>query len=415
MTTERIISKRIRSLRLIPKAGVERKIASSTFISSIGFGMYISGSAVYFVNQVGLAAGEVGVGMSIAGLAWLPLSIPIGTLADRWGARQTAILFGVGQTALLISTVYVHSFAQFLGVIVALGIFEQGGMVVRGAIFAEVIPEGRRVKLSAYTRSLFNLGFTIGALLSGIALSLDTRSAYLTLMLGNAVSATVVTVVYATLPYAKRRRAQRRDVYRQSRFRDYPYVAASVVCGILEICDTILTVGIPLWVVSSAGLPNGLAAWAIALNTVLVVLLQVRFSKGLETPSDTVGVLRRACLALVAACTLMSTTGWLGAFASIIVLVAAVVLLTAGELWNSAATWSLRYGLAPEGAQGQYGGAFELGSGIPHLVAGPLVVTMLIADLGATGWALVALVFLILYLFVRPAISWAVRTRQTMT
>src|SRR5262249_35203927 len=71
------------------------------------------------------------------------------------------------------------------------------------------------------------------------------------------------------------------------------------------------------------------------------------------------------------------------------------VVLTVGELWTSAAAWSLSFELADSRAPGQYQGAFALGMSVDS-VAGPLLATGLVLGLGIVGWFAAGAVFLFL-------------------
>jgi hypothetical protein len=73
--------------------------------------------------------------------------------------------------------------------------------------------------------------------------------------------------------------------------------------------------------------------------------------------------------------------------------------------------WSLSYGLAPEDRQGEYLGAFAMGTRIYDSL-GPILVTSLILGLGQLGWALLGLMFAGLALGLSAAAHWASRATQ---
>jgi MFS family permease len=91
-------------------------------------------------------------------------------------------------------------------------------------------------------------------------------------------------------------------------------------------------------------------------------------------------------------------------------LVAAVLLLTLGELWTSAAQWGLQYGLAPRHSQGEYGAVFSLGYTVQSVI-GPVALTALMQGVGISGWLIVAVLFAALAVATAPAVRWAVATR----
>ena len=83
-----------------------------------------------------------------------------------------------------------------------------------------------------------------------------------------------------------------------------------------------------------------------------------------------------------------------------------MALLTVGELLISAAGWSVRYGLARENAQGEYGAVFGLGSSAMDMV-GPALVVLLTDRYGLTGWGVLAVIYAGLFVVIKPVVGWA--------
>jgi MFS family permease len=395
----------------MPESGPGRLLTVASLVASVGFGLYAAGALIYFTRSVGLPLGTVGLGVSLAGVGGLLLSVPIGRLSDRWGARPTAIAFAAGQAVLLTAATRVGTVPAYLVVIFLLGIAEQGGNVARGALVAAIADPAGRVRLAAALRSAFNLGSTIGVLLAGVALAVDTRTAYLAILLGNAASAVLVAVLYAAVPV---QRAQSPPAPRRGVVRDAPYMAVAGLAGLVTVSDTVLAVGVPLWTVTFTAAPRPLAAWLLAVNTALVVLLQVPASKGGDTIAGATRLARRATVVTALACLLLAVSDPLSRWAATGALLAGVVVLTFGELWSSTGAWGWRYGLAPEHAQGEWGGAFSLGTALRGVV-GPVTVTALLSGLAGWGWVVLALLFLLTGLLVRPTVAWAECTRPART
>ena len=384
-----------------------RVIVTVSFISSIGFGLYLSGSAVYFVRSVGLDPVEVGVGLSVAGLAGLPFGILVGRLADRLGSREVTLGLCAAQAALLVAATQVRSFGAFLVVIVLLGCTESGTDVGRQAIISAVLAGADRVRVSAYSRSVFNAGFTLGVLASGIAIGVDTRPGYLLLLLGNAATAAVVCLLYLRLP---RLPGAASGPAGWSALRDLPYVLVAQTSGLTRLGGTVLTVGLPIWVVTHTAAPRPVAAWLIGVNTVLVVLLQVRAARGASTVAGATRLQRWSFVALALTCLAAGLSGTVSRWPAVALLLAAALLVTLGELWGESARWLFRYEMASPTAQGEYGGVFQLGTAVPA-IAGPALVTALPDRLELAGWLAIAVVFLVGWLATAPSVRWAERTR----
>lgn len=396
---------------LLPERGPGRVLVLTSLIASVGSGLYVAGSAVYFVSYVGLTATEVGAGLSIGGFGGLLLGPFLGTLADRYGARRMTMLFTAAQVTVLVAAGLVRSFWLFVTVLALLGVAESGENVSRGALVAAVTGREGRVRLSAYLRSVFNLGSTLGVLLAGLALAVNTKAAYLSLIWGYAVLLALVTVSYLAVPSVPGTARQPGTGTKPSALRDLPYFAVAQVSGMTRLGATVFTVALPVWIVSHTDAPRGMAAWIIGLNTVMIVLFQVWAAKGASTLAGAIRLQRWSFLTLAATCALAGVTGWLSPWAAILVLVIIAVGISFGEMWGEGARWSLRYELAPADAQGQYGGVFRLGQFLPAAV-GPLLVTSLTDQLGPAGWLIIAAMFMAGLLAQHVIVAWAVKSRQ---
>jgi hypothetical protein len=400
--------------RVVPPEPSIRLLVVASFIASIGFGLYLSGSAVYFVRSVSLQPSEVGVGLSVGGLAGLLTAVPIGHLSDRYHPRNVSLVLTLCQAVLLLLATQVTGFGTYVALMALLGTVEAGANISRSALVATLLEGGSRVRLAALTRSVFNAGFTLGVVGAGFAIGVDTRAAYLSLILGNAAAACIVCVLYARLPAVKRRAAEEGEPAAaavRTRRLDLPYLLLGQVSGLTQLGDVVLSVGLPLWIVTQTSASRQLAAWIAVLNTALIIAFQVRAARAAETMRGAARLQRMAFLVLAGACLIIGITGELPTIGAIILLLAAVAALSLGEMWGEGAKWALRFGLAPNYAQGRYGGVFSLGQAVPMFL-GPVLVTAAPQHLGGLGWLVVTAVFVVGLLLSRPATEWALRTRQ---
>ncbi|WP_328583915.1 MFS transporter [Streptomyces sp. NBC_00370] len=395
---------------ILPPPGPVRVLQTNNLIATIGYGLYTSGSAIFFVKESGISPSMVGLGFSAAGLAGVLLSMPIGRLADRWNSRDVSIACSTVLALLLIAAVFVHSFWEYLPVITGIGIVEAGGNVARGSLLAELVPKEQRVRTAAYSRVVTNIGFSLGALCAGVVLGVNTRAAYASLILGMAVAALAAAALSLRLPRPRSDRMGAGKETSGTRTYDLPYIAVSVVSSTTLIGNTVLTVGLPLWIITHTAVPPPLAAWMILGNTLLVIALQVRMSRGSDTVAGARRMQRGAFAVLALACASAAAVAELSTLAATGVLLVTVALLTLGELWGESANWSFRYGLAPDNAHGAYGGMYALGGSLPNIV-GPVVVTFCTARFVPGGWFILASIFVAGLLANGPVISWAERTR----
>jgi hypothetical protein len=401
---------RLSAWRALP--GHARTMIVASLADSLGAGLYLTGSSVYFVRSVGLSADQVAVGQAVTAALGLAAGIPAGKLADRLGPRNVTAALVMLSIPGLAALAQVRSFWTFLPATAAVGVPMMAAEVARGALMAQVAGQAAAPKLAIWTRTAFNAGFSAGLLGAGVVIAVGSRPAYVSLFTAEAVSNALTCLLLLRLPRAGSRHAAPRGEHAAAALRDLPYMLVAQLSGLTRLGDTILTLGLPLWIVTHTAAPRELAAWLLVGNTILVVALQVRVTRRATSIAGAAQIQQWAFAALALACVIVSPSARLGAAGATGMLLATTALLTFGEMWGEGAWWSLRYGLGPPAAQGAYGAAFALGQAAPS-VLGPMLVTALAIDLGAGGWLILAGIFLGCAAPGRWLVAWAVRQRLT--
>ena len=87
--------------RILPPTALERDLALQCVLSAFATGSFLTGTAVFFTQIVGLTGAQVGLGMSVAGVVTLLLALPLGRLSDQVGAKP---LWAVGPSSRRCST-----------------------------------------------------------------------------------------------------------------------------------------------------------------------------------------------------------------------------------------------------------------------------------------------------------------------
>src|SRR5947209_2011948 len=75
----------------LPASRTLRFLLVVAFTDAAGRGAFLAGSVLFYTQVLKLSTGQVGVGLSLAGLCGLVCSVPIGRLADRIGDRWTLV------------------------------------------------------------------------------------------------------------------------------------------------------------------------------------------------------------------------------------------------------------------------------------------------------------------------------------
>ncbi|MFI1095462.1 MFS transporter [Streptomyces sp. NPDC020917] len=428
--------------RLLHADPVVRRLSWVVLVNTLGDGLFMTVSALYFTRVAGLGVGQVGVGLTAAGLCGVVASIPAGRAADRWGSRRVLIVLNVAEAAGMACYVLVHSFAVFLLVVCAETAVDRGAAAARNALYADALPKETRVRGRAYLRAVTNIGIGAGAACAAFALQADTRGAYVAVIVADAATFAAVAAMLPRIPVAARGTgAEPREAAvsgdeagtegaatrgagtgvgepaeapggaragRRNPLTDLPYLAVTGLNALLSLQFAVLTVGIPLWVVRDTHAPRAVVSASMLLNTVLVVAFQVRATRATRDQRSAARALRLSGLLLAVSCLVIAAGHGLPAGAAAVVLLAAVALETAGEVLSQAGGWLLSYDLADPRATGAYQGVFNAGASA-GLMAGPAVVTATAIGHGPIGWAVPAVLFALGGAAMVPAVRWAER------
>lgn len=396
--------------RILPETPAARVMALATLINVTGNGIYVVVAVLYFTRIVGLSPTEVGVGLSIAGLFGLLSGVPMGHLGDRVGGRELIIvLLLVGAVAAAAAAV-VETYWQFVLQASALAIFDRGSAAVRAGLIASSSTGPERIRTRAYLRSITNVGLAVGGGGAALALIVDTKAAYVTVIMVNAATYLLTAWVLRSYPHiAPVPREQGAPITQV--FRDAPYVVMTALMAAMAMQYAILDVGIPLWVDNYTSAPRWTVSLLFVINTVVVVLFQVAVSRRVESVTFAARIISLSGIVFWLACVLFAfaegrSTGW-----AVTLLVLAGLVHVGGELLQAAAQFCLGQELAAEHAQGQYQGLFSTGFSLSTMVA-PTVITLLPIKLGVPGWWILGGIFVALGALLLPVAAWAQRTRH---
>ncbi|BDM69935.1 MFS transporter [Streptomyces nigrescens] len=394
--------------RLLPNAGPQRVLAASNFVYTVGSGLYLTAGVLYFTQAVHLPADQVGLGLGIAGLVALALGVAVGHLADRYGARGVYAATLMVQALATAGFVLADSFWPFLFVVCAAAGAKAAGIAARSPLIRHYGGD-RPQEFRAYLRAVTNVGVSLGAVGAGWVVQVGTSTAYRLMVIGNAIAFVVSAALLVFLPRVMPVPASGGP--RWGALRDRPYLLLTTLDGIMAIQFKVLTVAIPLWLVGATTAPHWLISGTMLTGTVIVIAFQVRASRNVVSPAAGGNAYRRAGFAFLVSCSMISLSAGIPAWAAATLLIAGVVIHTAGELWHSAAGFEVSFALAPRHATGQYLGVFGLGAGLAEAV-GPGLLISLCITWGRPGWYVVGAVFALTGLAAPLAVRWAQNQRN---
>jgi len=408
-----------RLLRLAGPTSLVRRLSAQSVLSAFGDGVFLTGSAVFFTQIVGLSAAQVGLGLSLAGVATFGLAVPLGKLSDRYGAKRVWALSSLIEALLYLVWLSIGGLIAFVVMMIGLELIQTASRSARNAYRFDVFPREERVSSNAYFRAARNVGYTLGALLAGVALATNSDDVIRLVPVVTAFLLLLNASLVSRLPRAAHHVeaepllevAIEASGERRSALRNRGYVAMSIFGGVLATHQVLLNVVIPLWLVEETDAPRVLLAWLFGTNTVLAVLLQVAAARGITTVADSLRAQRRGAFFFMLSCGIVlvthDTVGWL----TIALVWIGHVTVTGAELFNSAGEWGLQAELSDPERRGEYQGVSQLGYTLGSVWA-PALYTFLAMEWGTPGWLVIAGIVLVAAILVHPAARAAERHLQ---
>lgn len=403
-------------IRIIPPQGAPRTLALAQLTNSVGDGAYYVCSALYFTRIVGLSPTQIAGALTLGWALGAFVGVPVGHYADRQGPRGVAILMSVATGTAVGSFLFVRSYGAFLVAVAVYACCQCGLVAARQALLAGLVEPSRRTEIRAYMQSTVNAGLALGAALGGIALELDTEASYLAALAMDGVAFLLAAGLLLRLPAVAGvpAAADAKGEPRLSVLRDRPYALVSALNMVMLLYMPLLSVVLPLWIVQRTEAPGWMVSALMVLNTVSVVLFQVRMAgrvTGLESASRAV---RHSGIVMLLACAgfALSSAGT-SAWAAGVALVVAAGVQVVGEMLLGSGSWEIGFALAPADKQGQYQGFYGAGTAVARLI-GPLLLTTLTLSWGTPGWLVLGALFLAVGMAMGPAVRWAAATRESV-
>ena len=365
-----------------PATRPPRRIYAVGILDAAGLGMYLSFAAVYLSKAVRMSNYDVGLVLGAAGVASLIGAIPIGRLADQWGLRRSLVILLVARA---VSYAGLALAANAASAVLAAAL---GGLLNRGIspLIQSALIAGRDSASSiaplARLRAVRNAGLAVGALPTGVAVALGHEWAYRLIMAVAAGLFVLSAVVAWTLPARDCGRA--RALGRPGLVGNGPFLQVTALYGAQVLSAIMLGTGMALWITQRSHAPSWSVSMTYIINTVLVVVLQTRMSRGSDSPRRARHMMMAggALSAAGAAAVPLSALGrgWVPVAA--IVLVA--VLLTGAEIYVVAGATSLALTHSPVQHRSTYLATFNLGFGVATVIGPTLISASL--GLGTAGW-----------------------------
>jgi MFS family permease len=353
---------------------------------------------VLYLTKRGYSFAAAGTAVAAYGLGEMITGGVAGHLADRIGRRNTMVLSMFGSSVATLALYFVHSYGAILVVAFLAGMATEGWRPASRALMADVVPEGQRVTAFALVRLAGNLGIAGGSVVAGF---LANRSFFWVFVADAFTSAAFGILALIALPSGRITRREEeqglggyRTILADRAF--LMFLLSSLVISFVYFQGQ--SGSLPLHVVRVSGLPPSDFGLLLALNGILVVLLELPISSvTMHRPPKQMISLGFLLVGLGFGLTATART--------LPTLLITVAVWTLGEMIAAPVGYAYVADIAPEHLRGRYQGLYGVFWGTGS-VTGPALGTWLLAQSVTGFWFLCGILGLAAALLVlagRPA------------
>ncbi|WP_306970740.1 MDR family MFS transporter [Streptomyces afghaniensis] len=359
---------------------------TSTLVNRLG-AFVATFMALYLTLDRGYSATYAGLVAALHGLGGVVSSLGGGVMTDRLGRRPT-LLIAQASTAVSVALLgFVHHPVAIAGVAFLVGMASNASRPAVQAMMADIVRPEDRIRAFSLNYWAINLGFAVSSMAAGFIAEVSYLAGFL---IEAGMTMVCAVVVFLKLPESKPA-----ETVKTAAGSDSSVSLGTVLCdgrfmGVVGLSFLVAlifqqaSVGLPV-AMGQAGFTSAEYGMAIAVNGVLIVVLQIPVTRFIEHRDP-----RRL---LVVSSVLAGYGFGLTAFAgSVGVIALTVCVWTLAEIVNAPTQTGLVVRLSPLHARGRYQGMYSMSWSVAALVA-PLMSGFVIDRFGAEWlWGLCAVV-----------------------
>lgn len=322
------------------------------FIDRLGGFMLYPFFALYLTQKYDIGMSTVGIIFGIFSITGMVGSALGGAIADRMG-RKTVIIF-----SLILSSIsalgmgLAPSIGIFIAVVVVVGTLSSVGHPAHEAVVADLLPQNKRAEGYGIIRVVFNIAVIIAPPIAGLLISYS----YMTLFIVDAVISVIsACVVLFFLPETKPQAqahikpetmGQTFAGYKRV-FKDTPFLAFIGVTVMMTLVYLNMNSTLGVYLRDEHGLPEVKYALLLSINAIIVVFLQFWVTRRLQNYKPFLMMAAGSLLYAIG----FAMYGFISGFA---LFIAAMIVITIGEMVVSPFQQSLVASFAPEDMRGRY-------------------------------------------------------------
>jgi MFS family permease len=379
-----------------------RPFLAAIVIDSVGTGMFLPFTVLYFVHAAGLTAPAVGVALTVAGLVVLPAPLAVAPGIDRFPARIVVAVGNLISCAAFAAYLFVHGQLAVTAAAVVAGAGQAVFWTATRALIAEVAPPGERRSWFGLQTAIRYAGYGLGGLAGAAVVSFHSPAAFKALAALDALSYLAAALLLISWrqppPAARPARPPAPGGARLSYWSaltDRSLAGLSAINTAFVLCLQVLPVLLSVYVVATLHLAAWIAGVLFTLNTVLIAAAQAPLTLATRRIPHR-HVLRGAAAAWAAAFGLLWVAAILPHGARAGVLAAAITIFTLAEILQGPVINALVVELAPAGNPGRHLSIFQLSWSVGQTIAPAVLLGLLSAG---SGWLWATTIGLCLIIF----------------
>ncbi len=326
-----------------------------SFIDMLGSSLIYPFFSLYMTRKFDVGMTQVGTMF----LVWALTSGVIGNtlggaMADKFGRKLNMMLGLVASAVSALLMVLISDLLAFYIAIAIVGIFEDIAGPARQAMIADLVPESSRADAYGIFRIVFNLTVTIGPAVGGIVAARSfERLFFLDVFISLVAAGAVLMLLPETKPSGEEHWQESEKSLNQTIrgytqvLKDKPFIAFIFVSILSTLMYFNMNSTLSVYLVNHRGLTTEQFGYILSLNAGMVVLLQLLITRLTASWKP---------LLALAFGNLLYVVGFsmYGIVDSYILFLAAMVVITIGEMINAPKEQALAAGFAPDHMRGRY-------------------------------------------------------------
>jgi len=348
-------------------------LALGMFVDRLGGALIFPFFALYITQHFNVGMTQVGILFAFfAGASLIGQTIG-GALTDKYGRKKLIIFSLIMSASSTVVMGLVDDLRTFYVLAIFVGILADTGGPAYMVMISDLVPEEKRASGFAVLRVTANLAVTIGPLIGGLLAGVN----YLLLFIIDAIMSTITAgIIYWKLPETMPAKAEaaaaktslgRTILGYLSIFKDRLYLSFIVVSILSVIVYMQMNSTLSVYLLKVHQIPPRGFGYLLSLNAAMVVVLQYWVTRGLKkVPLMVILVFGNLLYAV--------GFGLYGFISSYGFMLAAMAIITLGEMFVVPVAQTLVSIFAPEEMRGRYmaiyGYAWIIPSAIGPLMAG---------------------------------------------